>query len=178
MGAQDLSSITVAQRTPGLFGGATTGPTVVWLRGEHDVANAGRLTQVIAETIAMDEEDVIIDLSGVEFMSGSTIAIFMRASTFLSSRSRSLVLRAPRPHALRLLGLCGLSDLVEPDPAESVQMTVAADALRTWVAVPATARTEDGPPERAPAAAAQDSTATGDPALAAVPVPRTLVDPE
>lgn len=139
MGAKDLACVTVTRKARGLAGNNPAGHTVVWMRGEHDLANVGYLTQVIAETIAIDDEDVIIDLSGVVFMSAGTIAIFLRASAFLNSRARSLILRAPRPYALRLLSLCGLANLVRPQPGEAAQITAASEALRTWVAVPAVA---------------------------------------
>lgn len=131
----DFFSVTVSHKRSGNFAGQSREPTVIWLTGEHDVSNASRLSKTIAETIALDDEDVIIDLSGVSFMGGATIAVFSRANAFLVARSRALVLRSPRRYAIRLLGLCGLSALISPPPTDAVVMSQAG-ALRTWVDVP------------------------------------------
>lgn len=140
----DLFSVTVSRRGSGGFGGQTALPTVIWLTGEHDVSNASQLSRVIAETIALDDEDVVVDLSGVSFISGATMAIFMRANAFLTARSRALVLRSPRRSAIRLLGLCGLAHLISPPPQDAVVMSHKSNALRTWVDVPIEER-ERGP---------------------------------
>ena len=127
----DQFSVTVS----GGFAGHHAQPTVVWLTGEHDLANASQLSRVIAETIALDDEDVTVDLSGVSFMSGATIAVLSRANAFLNARSRSLVLRSPSRAATRLLELCGLAHLISPPPLSNVEK-VDAQGLRAWVDVP------------------------------------------
>ena len=170
MGApEDFSSVTVSRKAPGLFGHEATGPTVVWLRGEHDISNASRLSQALSEVIALDQEDVVIDLSGVEFMSGGTVALFFRANSFLGARGRSLTLRAPRPATLRLLGICDLAHLVHPPPGESVQMTATSDALRSWVVVPASARA-DQVESTPPAQHLVEDTSMADEQVRALPV--------
>ena len=129
-------SVTVSPKGSAGFAGQPAAPAVVWMTGEHDVSNASRLSHVIAETIALDEEDVVVDLGGVTFLSAATIAIFARANAFLNARSRSLVLRSPRRSAIRLLGICGLAHLISPPPLDSVVTRIDAQGLRTWVAVP------------------------------------------
>lgn len=106
--------------------------TVVWLRGEHDMATSAELTQTLARAIAIDDADVVVDLSDVEFLDCSAIGIILRARDFLGPRSRSLTLRAPRRSARRVLDACGLAELIDPNP----QRPEAAAALGTWVAVP------------------------------------------
>lgn len=128
----DQSSVAVT----GGFASQRAEPTVVWLSGEHDASNASRVSQAIAETIALDDEDVVVDLSGVSFLSGATIAILARANSFLNARSRALVLRAPRPAAIRLLGLCGLTHVISPPPTDRVIGKVDSEGLRAWVEVP------------------------------------------
>ena len=159
----DQSSVTVSVKGPGGFAGQTAHPTVVWLTGEHDVANASVLSKVVALTIALDEEDVIIDLSGASFISGATVAIFVRADAFLGARSRALILRSPRRSAVRLLELCGLAKLIAPPPSDAVSRSPDSQALRTWVDVPIAARqtqvptpTADAPSGPARAAARVD----------------------
>lgn len=85
---------------------------VVWLRGEYDVATVAALSNVLARATALDDADVIVDMSGVQFMDGATIGVVVRAENVLRLRSRHLVLRAPSRFAARMLELCGLSGLV------------------------------------------------------------------
>ncbi|HUR49441.1 MAG TPA: STAS domain-containing protein [Acidimicrobiales bacterium] len=140
------SSVTVSLKGSGGVAGQREESTVIWLNGEHDVSNASRLSEVIAETIALDDEDVVVDLSGASFISGATIAIFARANAFLNARSRRFILRSPRRYTIRLLGLCGLTHLISPPPHDAVVMTNSSAALRTWVDVPIEER--EGKPRR------------------------------
>ena len=130
------SSVTVALKSCGRSGSRTGAPTVVWMEGEHDASNASRLSQAIAQAIAIDDEDVVVDLAGVTFLSGATISILLRANAFLIGRSRALVLRAPRRAAIRLLSLCGLAHLISPPPIDGAFTLVDAQGLRAWVEVP------------------------------------------
>ena len=64
----------------------------------------------MAQAIAFDDGDVVVDLSGVDFMGASTVGVLVRASELLQKRARSLTLRWPSTRALRVLGLCGLAN--------------------------------------------------------------------
>jgi anti-anti-sigma factor len=90
------------------------GRAVVALYGEHDIATLAELSRAIAGAIALDDADVVVDLSGVEFMGAATATVIERARDFLRARSRELTVRAPSRCARRLLDLCGLTGLVEP----------------------------------------------------------------
>ena len=81
----------------------------------------------------LDDADVVVDLSGVEFMDASTVGTIVRTRNLLGSRSRSLTLRSPSSCARRVLHACHLAALVEPDGFDERS----AVALATWVAVPA-----------------------------------------
>lgn len=113
------------------------GCTIVWLRGEHDIATEIFLMVSIARAAQVDDGDVVVDLSEVTFMDASTIGALVGSRNRLGTRSRSLLLRAPSPIALRVLGLCGLAHLVHPAAVGAVHPTGAAAARRTWVDVPA-----------------------------------------
>jgi anti-anti-sigma regulatory factor len=41
------------------------------------------LSEAIARAIALDDDDLVIDLSGVEFMGAATIGVLVRASEVL-----------------------------------------------------------------------------------------------
>jgi anti-sigma B factor antagonist len=114
--------------------------TTVWLRGEHDASTAGALWDTLARAIALDDADLVVDLSGVQFMGAATVGVIIRVREALGLRSRSLALRSPSTCARRVLDQCGLADLVDPRPVDATGMTGTAGALATWVAVPATDR--------------------------------------
>jgi anti-sigma B factor antagonist len=91
----------------------TESRTVVWLSGEHDLSTVDALSQSLARAFALDDADVVLDLSGVQFMGAATIDIIVRAKDALDLRSRDLTLRSPSESAQRVVDLCGLADLVE-----------------------------------------------------------------
>jgi anti-anti-sigma factor len=122
--------------------------TVVWLRGEHDVSTVDALSETLAGAMALDDCDLVIDLSEMEFMGAATIGVLVRARDLLQSHSRSLVLRCPSRCARRILDLCGQGDLLEPRRADAIPATGTAGALGTWVTVP-TADRIDQPAEGA-----------------------------
>lgn len=83
------------------------GRPVVWLRGEHDAFTAAELSEALELALASDHGDVVVDLSGVEFMGTATVAVIMRARECLFQGSRSLAVRSPSSRAQRVLDLCG-----------------------------------------------------------------------
>ena len=98
-------------------GGVGSGlePTVASLSGELDISTLGDLCETLAAVIAFGDADLILDLSDVDFLDASAAGVLFRAEEFLAARSRCLVLRSAPACALRLLDLCGRSDLVELD---------------------------------------------------------------
>ncbi len=131
--------------------------TVVWLQGEHDVYTVDALSETLAGAMALDDCDLVVDLSAVEFMGAATVGVLIRTRDVLQSRSRSLVLRSPTRCARRILDLCGQGDLLEPHRADAPPATGPASALGTWVTVP-TADRLDQPAE----ASAPDSSTAPD----------------
>lgn len=113
--------------------------TVVWVRGELDIATKASVVIGIARAARRDDLPLLVDLSAVTFMDASTVGAIVGSRYRLRSRGQSLELRAPSPPALRVLELCGLSHLVEREPLHS---TGSAAALATWVDVPPTAPAE------------------------------------
>jgi anti-anti-sigma factor len=123
--------------------GSGSKSSVVWLGGEHDVATKDVLVATLAEAAALDELAVVIDLSGVHFISATAIGVIMGAKELLARRGRSLVLRAPPPSVRRVFDACGLSGLLDGAPSAEVLETVEGSAaLRSWVEVPATGRVD------------------------------------
>jgi len=145
--------------------------TIVWLRGEHDLSTRAALSHTFASAIAASTNDLVVDLSEVQFLDASTIGALSAAREYLCARSRALTLRCPSRIARRLLDICGLADLVEADP---VDVTAPGAALRSWVAVPAAPRLD-----RPGRASGEDDPASGPPcavAGATAPQQRAVAD--
>lgn len=90
---------------------------VICLRGEHDAFTAGALSEAVAAATARSEGDLVVDLSGVEFMAVATVGVLLQARELLGLQSRSVVLRSPSRCAQRVLDLCGVADRFEPSSA-------------------------------------------------------------
>ena len=90
------------------------GRTIVWLSGEHDIATAWMVADILARAIALDEADLIVDLSETDFMGSCTAAMLLRARTLLVARNRTLIVRAPSRSARRVIELFGAGSLIGP----------------------------------------------------------------
>lgn len=150
----ESSSVTAARPAP--RGSAPHGDayrSVVWLRGEYDLSTLTAVSETLARAIAVDEADVVVDLSEVTFMGAETVGMIVRARAFLGLRSRSLELRCPSARARRVLDLCDIALPTEHHRIGIVAATGPAAALGTWVTVPARrpdAQGWSGSPRRAP----------------------------
>lgn len=85
---------------------------VVWLRGEHDAWNSAFLEATLLAAMDVSADDLRLDLSGVEFMSASTIGVVVVVHERLRQCGRSLSVRSPSVRALQLLRICGLEHFV------------------------------------------------------------------
>jgi anti-anti-sigma factor len=89
-----------------------TEDTVVWLGGEHDRSSVEELARALTMVVDAAPSDVIIDLSRVEFMDGTTVNQILAVCTRLRAEGRMARVRRPSPPARLVLGLCDLSHLV------------------------------------------------------------------
>jgi anti-anti-sigma factor len=125
-------SVTISRRRLRRFPRRAPVRTVVRLRGEHDLSTVDALSESLAAAIALDDVDVVVDMSEVQFMGAATVGVLIRARELLRMRSRSLVVRSPSWCARRVLESCGDTELL--DGVEATPLS--APALGTWVAVP------------------------------------------
>lgn len=137
MASAESSLATVSPRRLVSFTGRDADRTVVWLRGEHDASTVAALSETMARAVALDDSDLVVDLSEVQFIGAATIGIIIRTREFLRLRSRSLSLRSPSTCAGRILDVCGLADLLDTRLADVARMNGIPGALASWVAVPA-----------------------------------------
>jgi anti-anti-sigma factor len=116
MGLTTASYVVVPRRDHVSFAERDADRTVVWLQGEHDASTVVAFWDTMGRAIALDDADVIVDLSDVEFMGSATVGVIIRARESLRRRSRSLTLRSPSRCARRVLDLYGLADLLADTP--------------------------------------------------------------
>jgi len=81
---------------------------VVWLDGEEDIATVAVLADTLATAVSAGDRGLIVDLSGVTFLSTATLDELIRVRDILLRQNRNLSLRSPSPFARRLLNLYGL----------------------------------------------------------------------
>jgi anti-anti-sigma factor len=115
MVANGSSSFTVPDRH--LVLGGPDPELVVWLRGQHDASTESALCMTLARAIALGGPGLVLDLTEVQVMSTSTLAVIVRAREYLKKRSASLTVRSPTTPVRRLIDACGLNDLLEPRQA-------------------------------------------------------------
>ncbi len=126
-------------------GGSDTDCMVMWLLGEHDISTAPGLWADLVAAMAVDDADLVLDLSGLGFLDAAIVGLFVRAQETLRAQSRTLTLRAPTTFARQIFGLCGISSFLEPDPVTLLREVDPAAALGTWVEVPPSKRDAANP---------------------------------
>ena len=89
---------------------------VVWLQGDQDPTTAACLADRLTNAAALGQGEVIVDLSEVHSIDGTTAQVLAHHHALLVSQSRRLTLRAPSPSTQRLLDICGLTQLTAPVP--------------------------------------------------------------
>ena len=88
------------------------GRTILWLDGEHDASTVTRDVDALALAISLHDDDVVVDLSGAEFIGLATVDLFLRGRDYLLGGARRLTLRAPSRNAVRLIEWGGLGALI------------------------------------------------------------------
>jgi anti-anti-sigma factor len=91
---------------------ATDEATVIYVRGEIDMATAGRLRDVIEPHMG-PEQTIVLDLSEVEFMDSSCLNVLVQSRGHLTEQGGSLVLRNPSRAAHRVLTAADATGLLE-----------------------------------------------------------------
>ena len=92
---------------------------VVRLTGEVDVATAPELDQRLQEIATGGHTNVVIDLSGVEFMDSTGLHSIVRAQYFADANRRQLTLRHGSPQVQRLFEITGVLDRVSFEDSET-----------------------------------------------------------
>ena len=87
------------------------GECILWVIGEHDISTVHALRLVLTDVIALDESDVVVDLTEATFVGSVMIGELLRARKHLADRDRWLTVRAPRASVRRMFEICDVRDL-------------------------------------------------------------------
>jgi anti-anti-sigma factor len=91
--------------------GREVGDCILWVTGEHDISTVQALRLVLADLIALDERDIVVDLTEATFVGSVMIGELLRARTQLAEGDRWLTVRAPRASVRRMFEICDVRDL-------------------------------------------------------------------
>lgn len=73
------------------------------LSGELDLASAPQLATTLDTQIAAGKQDIVLDLSGLQFCDSSGLSAFVDAHRTLQAQSRRLILQNPSSRVQKLL---------------------------------------------------------------------------
>ncbi|MGH9043356.1 MAG: STAS domain-containing protein [Acidimicrobiales bacterium] len=81
---------------------------VVVLRGELDASTAADARAVVDEALTKEPKDLVFDMSALEFMDSSGIAVLLHAA----NRLGKVFLRHPKEMVSRVVEITGLADVL------------------------------------------------------------------
>jgi len=82
---------------------------VVAVAGELDIATAAPVEQALQRAEATDARSVIFDLSRLDFMDASGVALLVRANARSRADSNRLIVMRPPRHVMRVLVLSAIA---------------------------------------------------------------------
>lgn len=105
----------------------------VALSGELDLASAPHLQQVLDQLCRDGYPEIVLDLSGLEFLSAAGVTVFHRVDDHLRAANGRLVLHRPGHRARRVLAITGLDTVLTIRPATARSLTGASQRGRRAV---------------------------------------------
>lgn len=95
----------------------------VSLRGELDLASAPHLQQVLDQLCRDGYQEIVLDLSGLEFLGATGLTVFHGVDDHVRAAGGRLVLHRPRWLARRALTITGLDSVLTIRPATARNLT-------------------------------------------------------
>ena len=86
------------------------GVHLVRLDGEMDLSNARDLEDELIRIEGTSASRIVLDLTRLEFIDSTGLAVLMRADSRSANDGHSLDLTRPPSDVMRILGLCGLDE--------------------------------------------------------------------
>ena len=97
-------------------------------RGEIDIATSPRLIALLNEAVTDTTGAVIVDLSAVEFMDSTGLALLIRAQRRLSRRGRGFAVVCPEGPVKRIFELTDMVEKLHVEPSRETAALSAAGA--------------------------------------------------
>jgi anti-sigma B factor antagonist len=95
----------------------------VSLYGELDLISAPLLRQVLDQLCRDGYPEIVLDLSGLEFLGAAGLAVFHQVDDQLRADDGRLILHQPRPVARHVLAITGLDTVLTIQPATARSRT-------------------------------------------------------
>ncbi len=104
--------------------------TVVAVVGELELATAPRLRQAVVSAVGDGQIDIVLDLSGVDFVDSVGLGVVVSALKRVRGRQGRLVVAGARPRVRGLFELTRLDEIIELHPDVEAAMAAAAAVER------------------------------------------------
>ena len=95
------------------FAGPHEPSTVLVLHGDVEVSTALLLADSLSALLALPDGPVVIDLADVDYIDIASIRVLDLGRQLLARQGRDLTFRSPSKLAVMMLGLFGLTSLIE-----------------------------------------------------------------
>ena len=140
--ASDYQESALVDRLPHPFSatvGALDGNALVTLVGDLDLNTASDLTRVLNTFIENGPAEVVLDFAELSFLDSTGISVLIAAQSSLNQQGRRLTIRSPRPPALKLFEMTGLTDILNVE-AEGAKQRPPESPARSpqWLVAPPT----------------------------------------
>lgn len=93
-----------------------SGVKVIHIRGDLDSLGARTIEEALAAALPPAPLRVLVDLSGVRFISSAGLALLLVQAKALRRNGGSLSLAAPTTHVMEVLSLAGFHELLDIYP--------------------------------------------------------------
>ena len=92
-------------------------PLVVLVPRDGDVSRTGWLRAHLDDALRVRPDRVVVDLSQTSTLDSAALQVLLEAHRQLARRGGVLALRGLSPRLVRLVGLCGLTDVLHVEDA-------------------------------------------------------------